>query len=196
MTVMLIILAYLLGAVPFGLIVAKVLTGRDPRTSGSGNVGATNVGRECGMSIGVLALALDLLKGLVPVTLALEYGADPTQVSLIGFAAVFGHCYPVYLKFKGGKAVATTIGVFLPIAWFHLLLALLIHLGLMLGTGFMSVASMGMVTGLFLLLLLGGKTAYAPLGLAVMVLVFWRHRQNILRLARGEERHWRSKKDK
>jgi acyl phosphate:glycerol-3-phosphate acyltransferase len=195
MTVLLIVFGYLLGAVPFGLIVGKILGGKDPRASGSSNLGATNVGRECGMSLGILTLVLDVLKGVVPVSITLQYGGSPLQVSLVAFAVLLGHCYPVYLKFKGGKGVATAIGVYLPIAWGMLVLALLVHLGLMLGTGFMSVASLGLVTAMFLLLLFGGQAAYAPLGLAIMILVFWRHRENIQRLARGEESPWRRKKD-
>jgi len=188
-----VILGYVLGAVPFGLLVARWLCSVDPRTTGSGNVGATNVGRTCGMSMGVLTLVLDLLKGMVPVLLALDAGLEPAAVSLVGFAAVFGHCYSVFLGFRGGKAVATSIGVFLPLAWLQVLLAVAVLLTLLLTTGFMSVASLGLAASLFVFLLFA-KPVYAPLGAAVMVLIFWRHRENILRLARGEENHWRKKK--
>lgn len=188
-----IFLGYVLGSIPFGLLVSRWLCSVDPRSSGSGNVGATNVGRTCGMSMGVLTLVLDLLKGMTPVLLALDAGLEPAVVSLVGFAALFGHCYSMFLGFKGGKAVATTIGVFLPLAWLQMLLAVGVLLALLLGTGFMSVASLGLAASLFIFLLIG-KPVYAPLGAAAMVLVFWRHRENILRLARGEENPWRKKK--
>lgn len=188
-----IFLGYVLGSVPFGLLVARWLCNTDPRSSGSGNVGATNVGRICGTSMGVLTLILDLLKGFVPVFLALNAELDPLLVSLTGFAALLGHCYSLFLGFKGGKAVATSIGVFLPLAWLQILLAVGVLVLLLLTTGFMSVASLGLSVSLFVFLLFG-KPVYAPLGAAVMLLVFWRHRENIARLARGEENHWRKKK--
>lgn len=193
MTIGFIILGYLLGSIPFGLLVARWLCRVDPRETGSGNVGATNVGRTCGMSMGLLTLALDVIKGLLPVMLAQDAGLPPLSLSLVAFAALMGHCYSVFLGFKGGKAVATTIGIFLPLAWLQLLLALLTLLALLLTTGYMSVASLGMVTAMFIFLLIA-KPAFALLGAAVMLLVFWRHRENILRLARGEENHWRKKK--
>ncbi len=192
MSVVFILFGYLLGSVPFGLFVARGICGVDPRESGSGNVGATNVGRTCGMRYGVLTLALDLLKGILPVSLALNVGYGAVVVSLVALAALIGHCYSLFLGFKGGKGVATSIGIFLPIAWPQVILALLVHVALLFGSGYMSVASMGMALALFIFVLFS-KPAYALLGAAVALVIFWRHRENILRLARGEENHWRKK---
>lgn len=187
-----VILAYIFGSIPFGLLAGRWISGQDPRDSGSGNLGATNVGRTCGFSVGVLTLALDLIKGLLPVALAVDAHAPHYIVSLTAFAAVFGHCYPLFLKFKGGKAVATTIGVFLPIAWTQIILAVLVLLAMLFITGYMSVASLSLSLSLFLFILVS-KPVWALLALAIMLLIFWRHKENILRLARGEENHWRKK---
>lgn len=192
MNVMLVILAYLLGSVPFGLLVGRWICGKDPRQSGSGNLGATNVGRTCGTSMGVLTLALDLLKGALPVALAADLDVSPMVLSLTAFAAVLGHCYPAFLGFKGGKAVATTIGAFLPFAATQVVLSVLVLLVVLLTTGYMSLASLSLSVALFLFILLS-KPVYAPLALGVMMLIFWRHKENIMRLAKGEENHWRKK---
>ena len=186
--------AYLLGAVPFGLVVAKTLRGVDPRQSGSRNIGATNVARVCGAKYGVLTLALDILKGAAPVAVAVLAGGDWVPVSLVALAAVTGHVFPVFLGFKGGKAVATTIGVFLPIAFLPLLASAGLCVAAIALSGYVSVGSLALVTALPVLILVWGKAAYLPLALVVMALVYWRHRENIARLARGEEKSWRKGK--
>lgn len=195
MSLVLIAFAYLLGAVPFGLLVAKLLCGIDPREGGSGNVGATNVGRLCGFRYGATTLAFDLTKGLLPVVLALHMGGSPFVVSLVGLAALLGHCYSVFLGFSGGKAVATTIGVFLPIATWQLLVSVGLAVAIVLLSGYMSLGSLALVGALFVLTLFSSKIVYAPFACVVMLLVFWRHRANIQRLARGEENTWRKKKE-
>ncbi len=192
--ILLILGAYLLGSAPFGLLVALRLCGVDPRLGGSGNVGATNVARLCGVGYGILTLALDMLKGLVPVLAAMHYDGSVIVVSLTALAALTGHCYSVFLKFNGGKAVATTIGVFLPLAAWQLLVCLALAAAIAWATGFMSLGSLLLALSLPVLLLLSGKAAWAPLAAAVMLLVFWRHRMNIQRLVRGEENSWRKNK--
>jgi len=195
MQFLLIVLAYFLGAVPFGLLVAKYLCGVDPRQGGSCNVGATNVGRLCGTRYGLVTLAFDLSKGLLPVVLALRADHAPFVVSLVALAALVGHCYSIFLGFSGGKAVATTIGVFLPIATWQLLVSVALAVAIVLLSGYMSLGSLVLVGSLFVLTLFSSKIVYAPLAAVVMVLVFWRHRANIQRLARGEENTWRKKKE-
>ncbi len=105
---------YLIGAIPFGLLFARWLTDKDPREHGSGNIGATNALRTGGKKVGILTLAADVFKGVIPVALALQFDFSQSQVLLIALAAFFGHVFPVYLKFKGGKGVATMFGVLLP----------------------------------------------------------------------------------
>lgn len=111
------ILGYLLGATPYGLIIARVFCHTDPRTGGSHNTGATNVARMCGFGWGVATLACDLLKGALPVFLAQMETGSPVVVTVAALSAVLGHVFSCFMHFKGGKAVATSIGVFLPIAF-------------------------------------------------------------------------------
>jgi len=114
---LLVVLAYLLGSIPFGLLLAKTFGGKDVRKSGSGNIGATNVARVVGPAAGVLTLLLDTAKGAAAVWLAGHYSEQSaTSIMLAGIAALLGHCFPVWLKFKGGKGVATALGVFLMLA--------------------------------------------------------------------------------
>lgn len=116
-------LAYVLGSVPWGLVIAKTFCHLDPRESGSRNTGATNVARLCGFGWGVVTLACDVCKGAVPVWLAFRINPSPVFVSVVGLACVLGHVFSCFMKFKGGKAVATSIGVFLPLAFWQLLAA-------------------------------------------------------------------------
>ena len=108
--------AYLLGSVPFGIAVARLFGGADPRQSGSRNIGATNVVRTAGKAAGVLTLALDTLKGAVVVYLSIRYVNDPLLTALAGGSAFLGHIFPVFLGFKGGKGVATALGVMIILA--------------------------------------------------------------------------------
>jgi len=106
--------AYLLGAVPFGLLTSRLISKRDPRQHGSGNIGATNALRTGGKLVGALTLLADVLKGAAPVALAVYAGWPDAWVAAIAVAAALGHIFPVYLKFKGGKGVATMFGAMLP----------------------------------------------------------------------------------
>ncbi len=107
-------LTYFLGAVPFGLLFARWLTGKDPREHGSGNIGATNAMRTGGKKVGIFTLIADVLKGVLPVSLALYLEFTQLEITLIALAAFLGHIFPIYLKFKGGKGVATMFGVLIP----------------------------------------------------------------------------------
>jgi len=202
---LLIVGAYLLGAVPFGLLIG-LGRGVDIRTQGSRNIGATNVGRVLGRKWGFVCLALDILKGLVPTltaTLALPGPAtDPTRQLLLvatAVAAVLGHVFPVYLGFRGGKGVATTIGVALGI-WPYYTIAMLAALA---GYGVARYATKTVSVGSLTLAVLfpvavvvalwwsgAGVAAHGPL-VAVAVLlglvIIVRHRENIARLLRGAE---------
>ena len=111
----LVIAGYLLGAVPFGLLVSRAMGGPDPRQGGSGNIGATNVARQLGKTAGVLTLLLDIAKGLSPALLA-DHWLTPWWAGAVGLAAFIGHCWPVYLRFRGGKGVATFLGVLFGLA--------------------------------------------------------------------------------
>ena len=190
------LLAYLMGSVPWGLVIAKTCCGIDPRTQGSQSIGATNVSRLCGFGYGVATLACDLLKGALPVFLALKLESSVFVVSLTGFFAVAGHVWSCFLRFTGGKAVATTIGVFLPLAFFPLLASCLLCVLLIALSGFVSLGSLTLVSSLPLFLAFAGQMDWVGLALALAVVVFWKHRANIQRLHNGNEKSWLKSRQK
>lgn len=183
-------LTYCIGSVPFGLVFARTFCGIDPRTAGSGNVGATNVARLCGKKWGAATLVCDLLKGTLPVYVATLCSDSSLIWTLTALAAILGHLHSCFLGFKGGKAVATSIGVLIPLAFWQLLIAVAICLFLIWRSGFVSLGSLSLVTAMPILLFLSGKFSILPLSLIILALVFWSHRENIRRLARGEEKTW------
>lgn len=188
------IFSYLLGAVPFGLLLAKAFKGVDIRTEGSRNTGATNVARTCGLPLGLTALALDIAKGLVPTLVATSLSDHWLFLSICTLAPILGHVYSPFLGFKGGKAVATTIGVFLGLAFMPTLISVVLCVAAILISGYVSLGSLVFGAALPIALLLSGRAELAPVAVAVTMLLYWRHRENIARLARGEENSWRKKK--
>ena len=189
-----IFMAYLLGSLPFGLIVSRIFCGHDPRTAGSGNVGATNVGRLCGFKYGVIALALDLAKGFAPVAMALTFSDSWLFLSLTALAAVVGHMYSAFLSGRGGKGVATTIGVFLALTPVSLIVAVVLCVATIALTGFVSMGSLVLGASLPVLMVLSGNFSYLPVAFVITLMIFWKHRENIARLATGEEKTWRKGK--
>ncbi|MFH1915439.1 MAG: glycerol-3-phosphate 1-O-acyltransferase PlsY [Pseudomonadota bacterium] len=185
-----IIIAYVLGSIPFGLVVAKSLCGIDPRTDGSRNIGATNVARLCGMKFGIATLVLDIGKGLVPVLMASAWIESNLGLSLVVLAAILGHAFSCFMRFKGGKAVATTVGAFLAVSFWGTLLSAAMCLTVVGLSGHVSMGSLTLALSLPVFMLITGNVAFVPVALVVMVLLFWRHRENIRRLARGEENPW------
>lgn len=181
------VLAYLVGAVPFGLVIGKLVYGVDIRTRGSGNVGTTNAFRVLGKKAGVAVLACDMLKGYVPALLAsLLFGPWPTIV--IASAPVAGHMYSVFLRGSGGKGIATGSAVALALVPGIYAVVLAIWIAVLLVSRVVSLASLVAATALAVLVVATGQPL--PYGLAavlVAVLVFWAHRGNIARLAAGRE---------
>ena len=188
------LLTYLVAAFPFGLAVAKAGCGVDPRLAGSCNTGATNVARLCGTRYGVLTLALDLLKGLLPVLVARAMSGSAFFLSLVVITAVAGHMYSVFLYGKGGKGVATTIGVFLGAAPVSALLAVAACVLVIWATGFVSAGSLVLAVALPVLVFFLGPCALTSAALVVAVLVIAKHRENICRLLSGQEKSWRKAK--
>ena len=189
-------LTYLVAAVPFGLLVAMAGCGLDPRQAGSGNTGATNVARLCGTGYGVLTLVLDLAKGLLPVLVARAISGSWVFVSLVVLAAVVGHMYSVFLYGRGGKGVATTIGVFLAAAPVATLVSVAACVAVIWATGFVSAGSLVLAVGLPVLTLVLGPAALTPAAVVVAGLIVWKHRENIARLRAGQEKTWRKGRDK
>lgn len=184
------ILAFVIGSVPFGLYVARSLCGIDPREDGSKNTGATNVARLCGFKFGVATLLLDVGKGFFSVLMAAAWMDSGFGLSLVALAAIFGHAFSCFMDFKGGKAVATTVGAFLALSPWGTIFSAAACLGVVAITGHVSMGSLTIALALPLFMLLTGHLAYVPAALVVMVLLFWRHKENIHRLARGEENPW------
>ena len=180
--------AYLLGSVPCGVVVARLLGQDDPRGAGSGNIGATNVARTVGRTAGVATLLGDVCKGLIPTAWAGASFASPWAVAGVGLAAYLGHLFPLYLGFKGGKGVATGLGVFLGIAPGTALLAAAVFGGVAWKGRLVSLASLCAAGALPLLLaFFGAPLAHVALGLAVGGLSMWKHGGNIERLLEGTE---------
>jgi glycerol-3-phosphate acyltransferase PlsY len=184
--------AFLLGSVPFGLIIGKVFCGIDPRTAGSGNVGATNVARLCGTAWGALTLLCDLLKGLLPVALYASFAGEarPLAAYCLGLASICGHVYSLFLGGKGGKGVATTVGVYLALAPVQLVIAAAACVAVIWRGGFVSAGSITLAALMPLLLLVSGRPQDCLFALIVAALICRTHRENIRRLLRGEEKSW------
>lgn len=182
-----ILVAYVLGAITFGPLVAR-LRGVDLRAHGSGNIGATNVGRVLGKRTGRLVLLLDALKGTLAVLLARALGGSEAVVGAAAAAAVLGHCFPIFLRFRGGKGAATALGVTVPLDPFAALAGGLGYVLLKRGTGLASAGSLtGVASALATGYVLHGASPAVFALVAVAVVVVLRHRENLRRLSRGEE---------
>jgi glycerol-3-phosphate acyltransferase PlsY len=179
--------AWLLGSIPFSYLVAR-RRGIDVREVGSGNVGATNVMRTVGKAAGLLAFALDFLKGAVASQIGLWTEPHGPLPALCAVLAVLGHMYPVWLRFRGGKGVATGAGAFLPLAPDATLAALATFAVVLAVTRYVSLASMaGTLVLAFAAFLLGAPTPVVRAAAGMALLIVWKHRANLQRLSRGTE---------
>ena len=183
-------LAYLIGGLPFGYLFVRFSLGKDVRTMGSGNIGATNVHRTAGGKAGIIVLLLDICKGFLGVWIAsLASHADALTVALAAVAVILGHCYPVFLGFQGGKGVACFIGAFLFIAPLVLLVTAIIFVLVVAGSRFISLGSIvGALVFPFLLWLMIRPAQWILISaIASGLLIIYRHRANISRLLAGKE---------
>src|SRR5713226_2470953 len=186
--------AYLLGSIPFGLLLTKLFGGGDVRKSGSGNIGATNVARVVGPLAGVLTLVFDTAKGMAAVRLAGRFtGEGATWMMIAALAVLLGHCFPVWLKFRGGKGVATALGVFLALCPLAAVSALLLFILCVSYWRYVSLGSVAAAAAMPLLVYFLWAPGHAPpividLGtLAVALLVVYKHDGNLQRLVDGTE---------
>lgn len=195
MQILLPIIGYFIGAIPFGLVIGRMV-GVDVRTQGSRNIGATNVNRVLGKKLGIVTLICDCLKGYLPM-----YGAavllpeslnKELLVALTGLSAVLGHMFPIYLKFHGGKGVATGMGVFLYLSAPAILISLVVFLATVAVTGFVSAGSL-LAAGLIPLWLyfLGASKVTIGTAAVIAVLIWFKHHENISRLLQGTEKSWK-----
>jgi glycerol-3-phosphate acyltransferase PlsY len=192
------IISYLVGSIPFGLILSRA-TGVDIRKQGSGNIGATNVTRLLGKKLGILTLTGDVLKAVIPMLAVHWYYLSSGKavnvqevdfaVSLCGGAAFLGHIFPIYLKFKGGKGVATALGVFIVLEPLAVLISLIIFIAVVYFSGFVALGSL-LVSALMTLWiwLLNGTPYHVLLAFFIGVLIWIKHADNIKRLMEGTEK--------
>ncbi|MFZ2200846.1 MAG: glycerol-3-phosphate 1-O-acyltransferase PlsY [Leptotrichiaceae bacterium] len=205
-TVLLILIAYVLGSIPNALWVGKTFKNIDVREHGSKNTGSTNAARVLGAKLGIFTLILDILKGALPTYLGIVLGADlltrmtgidKLDVIVIGMAAILGHTFSLFLKFKGGKAVATTLGVFLVLVPYAILILLVVFFVIFGLTKYVSLASIVSAVALPITVYL--TTRHIPLtilGIIIGLLVIIRHKENIKRLINGTESKLSFSKDK
>jgi glycerol-3-phosphate acyltransferase PlsY len=187
--VLAIAVAYLVGAIPFGLLVAKLQKGIDIREHGSGNIGTSNVLRTLGKRAALLTLAGDILKGYLPILLARGLGVSELWMTVVGLAAVIGHNWPVYAGFRGGKGVATSFGASLGIMPGMAGLALLVYIVVATMARYTSLAALISSASLLLWVhLFKASPAQVLFAAIAAALIYLRHRENIQRLLRGTER--------
>jgi acyl phosphate:glycerol-3-phosphate acyltransferase len=189
MSIAFIVFGYVAGSIPFGIIVGQGLFGVDPRNVGSGNIGAANSMRALGPFGAILVLAGDVIKGAVPTALAAHFiGYGNWAVAATGLATVVGHTWSIFLGFKGGKGVATGLGVLVVLSWQATLIFAIVWLLVALVTRYASLASLlANVSVPISLWLLHAPTWYVVYGVVVLALIVWRHAGNIQRLASGTE---------
>jgi len=185
---------YVFGSVPFGILVGRGLYGVDPRTVGSGNIGTANSMRAFGRTGAALVLIGDVLKGGAPTFVALQVARDPWMVAAVGLAAVAGHNWSVFLRFSGGKGVATTLGVLIVLSLPAAAVFGAVWLATAALTRYSSVASiLGGAAVPVAMLLLRAPMAYVYYAVVALMLVVWRHEANLRRLIAGTERRIGSK---
>lgn len=189
MSAALVVFGYLCGSIPFGFIVARALTGKDVRASGSGNIGATNVARVAGQKIGALVLLLDAGKGALPVVVTQHLlPGDPLIHALVGFAAFTGHVFSMWLKLKGGKGVATALGVLTVLMPWAAMIGFVVWVAIMLAFRISSIGSLvgglcAIVAGFFQ----DKPIEYPVLGVVLLLAMLFTHRSNLARMRQGRE---------
>ena len=189
--------AFLCGSIPFGLLLVKLAGKGDVRDHGSGNIGATNVSRVGGKALGVVTLLLDILKGFLPVYLGKQLGMGESLLSLLALCAVLGHVFTPWLKFQGGKGVATALGVALAFRASMILPALGVFIVLLLIFRYVSLGSVLAALTLLVVLIWKGATPLVLLLWAdIVLIVVAKHHENIRRLLKGTESPlWGAKKE-
>lgn len=184
--------AYLIGSIPTGLLLGKAY-GIDVRREGSGNIGATNLYRTVGRKVGIITLIGDCLKGLLPVLLVKASSLPPEFAAWVGLAAFCGHVFPVFLKFKGGKGVATALGVFLALAPLAVAIAIALFAVLMFLWRYVSLGSISAAAAMPLAVyLLGESRTVTVVTLVIAAIVIIRHHENIKRLLSGTENKFKA----
>ena len=195
---LLVVFSYVFGSIPTGLLLTKAFSKQDPRQVGSQNIGATNIYRAAGKTLALMTLVGDGLKGFIPVFLAMSWRFTEFWISCAAVAAFVGHLYPLFLRFKGGKGVATALGVFLAICPLGILIDFFLFAGVLATWRIVSLGSMSAACFMPVLVwMFTGSHPYLIMSICIAILIVYRHRANIRRLCAGEEHRieLRSRKD-
>jgi glycerol-3-phosphate acyltransferase PlsY len=192
--IFIVLFGYLLGSVPFGLILTKLFSQVDPRKKGSGNIGATNIFRTAGRTLGILTLICDLLKGVLPIWIATQWNLSDYWIAAAGLSPFLGHIFPLFLGFKGGKGVATALGVYLVISPVAVGIELLLFIILIWRWRFVSLGSIccAMTMPILIAFFRSNSRAYFILSVIIGFLILFRHQPNIIRLIKGTENKWKA----
>jgi glycerol-3-phosphate acyltransferase PlsY len=184
---------YLLGSIPTGVILAKLFSKDDPRKIGSKNIGAANIFRTAGRMLGILTLVGDLLKGAVPVVIAIQWGESDVWIAIAGLTPLLGHIFPIFLGFKGGKGVATALGVYLVISPIAVLIEFLIFAGIVWRWRFISLGSLicAITIPILIAFFRSDSQSYFIISVIIAALILYRHQSNISRLLQGTESKWK-----
>ena len=192
---------YLLGSVPTGLLLTKLFSKVDPRKTGSKNIGATNIFRTAGKALGILTLVGDVLKGVIPTVIVMhlvpadQWGLSrDVWIALAGLSPFLGHVFSIFLGFKGGKGVATALGVYLPISTISVLIEFLIFAGIVWKWRYISLGSITCAITIPILIAFfrNESQAYFIVSVMIAALILYRHQSNISRLLQGTESKWKA----
>lgn len=186
---------YLLGSVPTGVLLTKCFSKVDPRKVGSKNIGATNIFRTAGKALGILTLMGDVLKGMIPIGIAIQLGVSDLWIAIAGLNAFLGHIFPIFLGFKGGKGVATALGLYVMISPTAVLIEFLLFAVIVWRWRYISLGSISCATTIPILIAFfrSDSPAYFILSVIIAALILYRHQSNISRLLQGTENKWKAK---
>jgi len=186
---------YLLGSVPTGVLLTRMFSKVDPRKVGSKNIGATNIFRTAGKTLGVLTLIGDVLKGMIPMGVAIQWEVSALWIAIVGLSAFLGHVFPIFLGFKGGKGVATALGVYVMISPIAVFIEFLLFAGIVWKWKYISLGSISCATSIPILIAFfrSDSQAYFILSVIIAAVVLYRHQANISRLLQGTEDKWKAK---
>lgn len=189
MDIYLVALSFLLGSIPFGYIIVKLMTGKDIRREGSGNIGSTNVKRVAGKKISVLVQILDILKGLIPVLVYKANGSnDINSICIIAIVSVIGHIFSPFLGFKGGKGINTTLGAFVLICPIPIIISVVLHISLKTVTKIVSIRSIILSLAIPIIsYCMDYNIVIVQVTFVAAILIIYAHRENIIRILNNKE---------
>jgi acyl phosphate:glycerol-3-phosphate acyltransferase len=190
---------YLLGSVPSGIVLTRLFSKTDPRREGSKNIGATNIYRTAGKTLGVLTLAGDMLKGAIPIWMAIMWsqrdlwGIPDLWIAIVGLSPIVGHIFPIFLGFKGGKGVATGLGIYLVVSPISVLIEAFLFAFIVWKWRIVALGSITCATTIPILIAFfrSDSQAYFILSVIIAGLILYRHQSNIARLIQGTENKWK-----